>query len=310
MLLSTGAQRSLISPGILGPPLATVANRGDGHRGAKVQQISIDGIQIVFEATGAGEPVVFIHGALIASAFRPLLGQQRLAAAFRLITYHRRGYSDSTPVTGPASIERQAADCRELLRRLSVERAHVVGHSYGGVVALQLALDAPDVVHSLALLEPALMIGDSAAGYRESLQRGRRRFHEAGSAAVVGEFLQARWPAYREQIEAILPGALRQAAIDAGTAFDVDIPELLDWHFGEQEAQRITQPVLSVVGSDSLALSPRFGDSHRYLLATLHDVEGVSVPHAAHFLQIQNPVDTAAALASFFEQHPIETRAT
>ena len=44
-----------------------------------------------------------------------------------------------------------------------MRRAHVVGHSFGGAVALQLALDAPDLVHSLALLEPALFVGASAA---------------------------------------------------------------------------------------------------------------------------------------------------
>lgn len=49
-------------------------------------------------------------------------------------------------------------DCANLLRELNVERAHVVGHSYGGVIALQLALDAPGIVHSMSLLEPALIL--------------------------------------------------------------------------------------------------------------------------------------------------------
>jgi pimeloyl-ACP methyl ester carboxylesterase len=67
-----------------------------------------------------------------------------------------------------------------------------VGHSYGGIVALQLALDTPGVANSLALLEPGLMVEASAQGYRESLARGVERYREAGAAVVVDEFLQAR----------------------------------------------------------------------------------------------------------------------
>jgi pimeloyl-ACP methyl ester carboxylesterase len=45
-----------------------------------------------------------------------------------------------------------------LLRELAIERAHIVGHSSGGLIALQLALDHPELVRSLALLEPALPV--------------------------------------------------------------------------------------------------------------------------------------------------------
>jgi pimeloyl-ACP methyl ester carboxylesterase len=53
---------------------------------------------------------------------------------------------------------------------------HVVGHSFGGCIALQLALDSPHVVRSLALLEPALFVGASARSYRESLLRSAERY--------------------------------------------------------------------------------------------------------------------------------------
>ena len=89
----------------------------------------------------------------------PLLAEPDLAHRYQLILYHRRGYGGSSCAAGPIGIAQQAADCQALLRSLGVERAHVVGHSYGGNVALQLALDAPDVAHSLALLEPGFMVG-------------------------------------------------------------------------------------------------------------------------------------------------------
>jgi pimeloyl-ACP methyl ester carboxylesterase len=140
-----------------------------------MERARTDGAELEYEVSGRGEPAVFIHGAFIADTFRPLLAEPSLAGRYRLILYHRRGYAGSSRASGPVSVARQAADCRALLRHVGVKRAHVVGHSYGGIVALQLALDVPGVAHSLALLEPGLMVGASAQDYRESLARGVER---------------------------------------------------------------------------------------------------------------------------------------
>lgn len=73
-----------------------------------------------------------------------------MAATHRTV---RESRSLLNPVAGPVSIEQQAAQCQALLGRLRIGRAHVVGHSSGANIALQLALDAPAMVGSLALLE-------------------------------------------------------------------------------------------------------------------------------------------------------------
>src|SRR5829696_9297367 len=202
---------------------------------------------------------------------------------------------------------RPAADCRALLRHVGVERAHVGGHSYGGAFALQPALDSPGVAHSLALLEPALMVGASAQGYRESLARGAERYREAGAAVVVDEFLQARWPGYRAALDRALPGAFAQAVADAGTWFERELPGLLGWRFGEAEARRISQPALSVLGGESDALWSRFGETHRLLLACVPHAEGFVLPGATHFMQIQDPRGMVEALAAFWARHPLAT---
>ena len=97
----------------------------------------IDGIKLEYKVSGTDEPMVFIHGALIADSFRPLLTEPVLSHRCRLITYHRRGYMGSSHTTVPISLARQVADCRALLYHLGVKRAHIVGHSLGGYIALQ-----------------------------------------------------------------------------------------------------------------------------------------------------------------------------
>jgi len=270
-----------------------------------MEQTVLDGLTLEYEVSGTGEVVALIHGALIADAFWPLLAEPSLTGRCRLIAYHRRGYAGSSGPPGPVSVTQQAADCRALLRDLGVERAHIVGHSFGGAIALQLALDAPDLVHSLAVLEPALIVGESAQSYRESLARGEQRYREAGAATVVDEFLRARWPGYRAELDRILPGAFEQAVADAGASFELELPALRDWCFGEAEARRITQPVLVVLGAESGALSPRFGETYRLLLAWLPRAEGHILTGAAHGQQMQDPRGVAEVLAAFYARHPI-----
>jgi pimeloyl-ACP methyl ester carboxylesterase len=268
-----------------------------------LERAIIDGAELEYEVSGTGEPVVFIHGAFIVDTFRPLLAEPSLAGRYQLILYHRRGYAGSSRTSGPVSVARQVADCRALLHFLGVQRAHVVGHSYGGIVALQLALDTPGVVHSLALLEPGLMVGASAQDYRESLARGAERYREAGAAVVVDEFLQARWPGYRATLDRVLPGAFAQAVADAETWFERELSGQLGWRFGEAEARRITQPTLSVLGGESDALWSRFGETHRLLLAWLPHAEGFVLTGTTHFMQIQDPRGMTEVLAPFWASH-------
>jgi pimeloyl-ACP methyl ester carboxylesterase len=269
-----------------------------------VDQALIDGITFEYEDTGAGEPLLCIHGALIADPFRPLLAERSLASRFRLISYHRRGYVGSSPPGDAASLEEQARDCRNLLSHLGVERVHVVGHSFGGAIGLQLALDAPRLVHTLTLLETALMVGESADLYRQGLKRSVQRYREAGAEVAVDEFLRMRWPTYSEHLERRLPGAFEQAVADAATSFEVDIPAALDADFGEAEARAIGQPVLIVLGEKSVALHPRFAETSHLLLEWLPRAEGFVVADATHFLQLEEPHGMAEALGEFLARHP------
>jgi pimeloyl-ACP methyl ester carboxylesterase len=272
-----------------------------------MDRANINGAELDYEVSGNGEAVICIHGAIVADTFRPMLSEPAIANRYRLILYHRRGYAGSSRLDGPISIKQQADDCRALLRHLGVGRAHVVGHSYGGSVALQLALNVPDLVHSLALLEPALAIGASADEYRHALMRSVARFREGEAAIVVDEFLQARSPGYRPGLDRLLPGAFDQAVADAGPAFEQEAPGLIDWQFTASHAQQIAQPTLSVVGGNSEALWPRFGEAHRWLLESLPNAEGFVLPGATHMLQLEDPHGMAEALTSFWSRHPMRS---
>src|SRR5262249_19642853 len=133
-------------------------------------------------------------------------------------------------------------------------------------------------------------------------------FRDEGAVVVMEEFFRARWPGYsRDALEQALPGAFAQASADAGTTFEVDIG-LVDWTFGEAQARRITQPALVVLGSESPAVHPRFGETYGLLLDWLPRAEGFVLPGATHFLQLESPSCSrgmAGALADFLARHPL-----
>lgn len=265
----------------------------------------INGAEIEYDVAGDGEPVLFLHGVLLGDSFLPVLAEPGVADSHRCITWHRRGYAGSRPGPGPDSIAEAAADARALLEHLGVERAHIVGHSYGGCVALQLALDAPAVVHSVALVEAALLVGPDEQRYRDALAGNVAAFNPDDAEAFVDEFIGARWPDYRPVLDRALPGAFAQAVVDAGTVFKGELPGLGRWSFSEADARRIGQPTLSILGGDSDAIGRRFGDAHRWLLATLPNAEEVVLSGMTHLPQMQDPSTTTDALTRFWSRHPI-----
>jgi pimeloyl-ACP methyl ester carboxylesterase len=94
-------------------------------------KLKIDDSALEYEISGSGEPVVFIDGALILDTFLPIMAEPAITNQYSFIRYHRQGYEGSSGLSRVVSIPEQASDCAELLIHLGIERAHVVGHSYG-----------------------------------------------------------------------------------------------------------------------------------------------------------------------------------
>jgi pimeloyl-ACP methyl ester carboxylesterase len=97
---------------------------------------------------GDGEPAVFVHGSF-GWGEETWREQRPLAERYKLFVVDRRGFG-SSPANGRVDFERDAADVAELLG----DGAHLVGHSYGGVVSLLAAARRPDAVRSLIVIEP------------------------------------------------------------------------------------------------------------------------------------------------------------
>jgi pimeloyl-ACP methyl ester carboxylesterase len=274
----------------------------------RIDRAALEGVELEYKVRGTGEPVVLIHPGHFADWFAPLLDESALMDHYRVLTYHRVGCMGSSRIAGPISLAQQAAQCWSLMRRLGIARAHVVGHSSSGNIALQLALDAPDTVHSLAILEPALYAVPSAQTSRAFVGTAVQLYRAGNKVAAIDSFLRGVCgPGYRVVLDRALPGAFDQHVADADTFFGQELPALQQWIFTREDARRIVQPVLAVIGAESQKLDPIWGERQELLLSWLPNVEPFVLPAATHLLQVQNPRGMAAGLVAFFSRHPLPT---
>jgi pimeloyl-ACP methyl ester carboxylesterase len=273
-----------------------------------MQIAAINGVEMEYEVTGSGEPVLLISPVL-ADGFLPLVSEPSLSEQYQLIRYHKRGWVGSTHTETPVTVGDHAADAAALLEHLGVRRAHIAGHSSGAAVAAQLALDEPGRVATLALLELSLLSVPSGEAF---LQNAGPVFdayatgeHEKALAMFLSAVSGLDWATCRNLLDERMPGAVEQAVIDADTFFGVELPGLVQWTFGPEQAAAIDQPVLSVLGSDT---QPLWVEVAEFLRSSLPHVEQCTVPGVGHLLHIQQPEPVATAIAQFLGRHIIAER--
>lgn len=271
-----------------------------------MERARVNGVELEYDVTGQGEPVLFISPVL-ADGFLPLLSEPSMAHRYRLITYHKRGWVGSTHTPAPVSVADHAADAAALLVHLGVRHAHIVGHSSGAAVAVQLALLQPEFVHTLALLELSLLTVPGAAGLMQKAGPAFDAYaaghHETALAVFMSAVSGLEWDACRALLDSRVPGAVTAAIRDADTFFGIELPALSAWTFGAAEARGISQPVLSVFGTET---EPLWVEIATLLRSWLPRVEDCAIEGAGHLLQIQRPQAVAQGLADFFERHRMD----
>ena len=270
-----------------------------------MERAKVNGIELEYEVMGSGEPLLLISP-VVAGAFLPFMSAPALADHYRLIRYHKRGWGGSTHTPPPVRIADHAADAAALLDHLGIARAHVAGHSSGGSVALQLAWDRPDVVHTLALLEPSLFTVPSApallgraAPALEAYQRGD---HDGAIAQFLSLVSGLDWETCRGVMDEHVPCGVAQAIRDADTFFGVELPAVGAWQFGPEQAAAITQPVLSALGAETERLWVEVAE---LLQAWIPQTENFLVEGVGHLLQVQSPEPVVRGVAEFLGRHPM-----
>jgi len=264
----------------------------------------VNGNRLRYEVVGSGTPLVLVHGSWADhhgwDALSPLLAED-----FQVVAYDRRGHSESESPAGQGSVNDDVSDLAALIERVGGGPAHVVGNSFGGSIVLRLAARSPDLVRTLAVHEPPLMmlLADDPAT-APALGGVSQRVGSVVGLLSAGQNVDAA----RQFVENValgpgqwelLPPPVQQTFIrNAGTFLDEsNDPESLTIDLGSLAGFR--GPALLTQGTES---PPFFSLILDTIAPALAGSQRVTIDGAAHTPQMSHPKEYAEALVGFIRR--------
>lgn len=269
--------------------------------------LAVGDTQLAILEQGAGEPILFVHGALGDFRFWREVATA-LSRDYRTVTYSRRAhFPNPWPENYDAcDPEVHAADMAALIETLALGPVHLVAHSIGGVSALVIAKRRPDLVRTLVLGEPPLLpwLRGSAEGHdllaahtANATRPARAAFHRGDHEEGVRYFLDGvLGPGAFDRIPPPVRGPLLDNAPELGIQVATP-PEVLFSSLAPADLHRLQAPVLLLRGERS----PRmFGLIIAALQAALPDAEVAHIPGVSH--DLSNPPAVVEAIRDFLQR--------
>jgi pimeloyl-ACP methyl ester carboxylesterase/GNAT superfamily N-acetyltransferase len=272
----------------------TVATTRSGH-------VVVSGGRLSYEAAGSGSPLVLLHAGIADSG---MWDDQwgGFAAHHQVIRYDLRGYGNSRCETAAFS---HHGDLRDLLQALGIARAHILGASFGGRVALDFALAYPEMVDGLVLMGPGLG-GYAMSSALDEVEVQIEAAFEASDFDRAAELDLRAWfdgpgrtPDQTDLAARVRAHAMaRRVYATAASGPDPGRPERLEPPAIDR-LERMLAPTLVIVGQgdqpDMLAIA-------ELLEARLGEVTKVMLPDVAHLLNMERPQEFNALVLGFLER--------
>lgn len=258
---------------------------------------TVNGYCLSYLEQGVGDPVLLVHGSLCDCRYW-VPQMSALARHYRVIAISLRHHWPATTTAddGNFSVSQHAADLVGLLDHLALPHAHVVGHSRGGRVALELALGQRERIRSLVLADPGAQFADeprrtTASFVTEATHRIRSGDVEGGLGlfvdAVNGEDTWAR----------MIAGFKRMARDNAGTLLGQSIEPVQV--LSDTDLADLDVPTLLIGGAAS---PPRYAQILDRLVAGLPHTQRITIEGAAHGMNLAKPHSFNTAVLDFLAQ--------
>jgi pimeloyl-ACP methyl ester carboxylesterase len=246
-----------------------------------------NGARLYYEVAGdPARPAILLIAGLGADVTVWRWNVPHLSARLFVIAHDHRGCGRSSAGEGQATIATYVEDCVGVLDELGVDRAHVYGQSFGGAVALELALSYPDRVRSaiLAATTPGPRHAIAATGRAPKDKPWLQRYSPAFAHAHP-DLVRADPAAHGGRHRA---GERQQwEALNAWDAYD---------RLGD-----VAVPVLVIHGSEDRLMHP---DNGRLLASRIPDAELAILEGAGHAYHVEQPDRADALVLGFVRRHP------
>jgi pimeloyl-ACP methyl ester carboxylesterase len=251
-----------------------------------------------YAVEGDGPPVLLIHGvgARLDNWDRVAV---LLARHFKVVRYDLRGHGKSSKVSGPYSLEMFADDASALLDHLGIARAHIAGHSLGGMIAITFARKHPRRVDRLAVLS-------AAAGRTEEERRKVKERIALIASGIPGDHFKnslSRW--FTDEFRAANPALMDQYAArnrENDPACYAAAYTVLATGEVAPDLPHVKAPTLVFTGEHDLGSNPRMS---RFIHEGIAGSELRILPRLRHSILIEAPDIVAGLLEPFFQGRPI-----
>jgi pimeloyl-ACP methyl ester carboxylesterase len=263
-----------------------------------MKNVVLDGAARFFDEEGAGPTVILVHGSLSSSRqWRKLM--ERLRGRFRVLALdlYAAAPESAEPRIGDFSFAEDCAFVRGLIDD-SGGKVHLVGHSWGGVVAAKAAFGRRDKLASLTLIEPSCfhLLNRSGAEYAEILDvydRGRALFARGDTVGAARLFVDY-WmgPA----AFASMPASRQRPIVAAIPRLHQDWAGTLDMNTTLDDYCAFKVRTLLMVARDTRRPSARIAVS---IGAALPNVTKVEIENGGHMSPLTNPEPVNAAIEKF-----------
>lgn len=261
-------------------------------------------VRIYHEATGSGDPLVLVHGGWgDHGSWRLVL--EELARSHQVVTYDRRGHSQSDRSTGQGIIRAHEDDLAALMEQLGIAPAHVVGNSIGASIALRLAGRRPELFRSICAHEPPaleLLRGDPAT---EALYDDHVTKLSAVEQRLAAGDMEGGARLFFETV-AFGPGAWEQLPEESRRTFVTNAPTFLEEMRDPEQLRidldglaRFPHPTLLTNGDES---KPEFPPVVAKLAETIPRGERRTLAGAGHVPHLTHPADYVALTLEFLSQ--------
>jgi pimeloyl-ACP methyl ester carboxylesterase len=255
----------------------------------------VNGTSLFYERRGAGYPVVFVSGGGILDRRGWDDQFETFAKHYRVVRYDIRGIGKSERPQTPFS---HSKDLYELLTFLNITRAHVVGLSVGGAIALDFAIEHPEVVDCLILAAPGLSSDSKSETNLQGLKALTNLVKTNGLDKLIELTLDA--PFVLSKQNDVGREKVRQIYLDNADVFESGFPVYALW----EPLQPPPEDRLATVRARVLIIR---GDSDSPVYASMTDKISNGIPNATtvvipggtHFLNLEKPAEFNEALRVF-----------
>lgn len=262
---------------------------------SKIQSLlTPSGVRISYESWGEGPPLILIHGAFSDYRTNWMYIKPLLAKHFAAYAIARRGRGQ-TDATQNHSVADEIADAVALVRRIG-RPVHLLGHSYGGLVALGVAAMAPELVRKLVVYEPPSPHLLSAKALVTLVRLGRSGDWESFAMRFFGEILRVPEP----DLTALQGTCDWKHILDDAPASLQDLCALVKHRFEARDFRKLPMPVLLQIGTES----PPELYATEALAAVITDVRRGPLRGQAHEAMTTAPKEYAEAVRHFLEEEP------